>query len=111
MFQPRAGKFARAEQGAKRAAGVGFTLEQGATVRARGTRVEKGVNLVLKQVLLQGAEELLSLRQSQPEMLDASVVLVEGDHIGDGLFLTRIAAHDELKFDTHTGASPGSSGR
>jgi hypothetical protein len=36
-------------------------------------------------------------------MLDASVVLIERDHIGDGLFMTLIAAHDELKFDTHTG--------
>jgi hypothetical protein len=44
-------------------------------------------------------------------MLNASAVLVEGDHIGDGLFLTLIAAQDELQFDTHTGASPGSSGR
>jgi hypothetical protein len=39
------------------------------------------------------------------------VVLVEGDHIGDSLFLTLIATYDELQFDTHTGASPGSSGR
>ena len=60
---------------------------------------------------LEGAEELFGLRQGQPEMLDALVVLVEGDDIGDGLFLTLIAAHDELQFDTHTGASPGSSGR
>src|SRR5262249_57547819 len=44
-------------------------------------------------------------------MLYAFVVFVERDHIGDGLFLTLIAAYDELKFDTHTGASPGSSGR
>jgi len=89
---------------------VGFHLELGATVRASGTRVKKRVNLVLKQVALEGAEELLGLRQSQPEMLDALVVFVECNHIGDGLFLTLIAAHDELKFDTHTGASPGSSG-
>jgi hypothetical protein len=53
--------------------------------------------LLLKQVSLQGAEELFGLRQGQPEMLDASAVLIEGDHIGDGLFLTRIAAHDKLK--------------
>jgi hypothetical protein len=59
--------------------------------------------LVLQQVSLQGAEELCGLCQGQPKMLDASVVLVEGDHIGDDLFLTLIAAQDELKFDTHTG--------
>src|SRR5262249_60090019 len=64
-----------------------------------------------QQVSLQGAEELFGLRHGQPEMLDAFVVFVECDHIGDSLFLTFIAAHDELKFDTHTGASPGSSGR
>ena len=111
MLQPRAVQLARAEQGAERAARVGFHFEQGATVRARGTRVEKRVNLVLKQVALEGAEELFCLGEGQPEMLDALVVFVEGDHIGDGLFLTLIAAHDELKFDTHTGASPGSSDR
>src|SRR2546425_13248279 len=103
MLQPRAVKGERAKQSTKRSACVGFHFEQGATVRARGTRVEKGVNLVLKQVSLQGAEELFGLCQGQPEMLDASVVLIEGDHIGDGLFMTLIATHDELKFDTHTG--------
>src|SRR5262244_3149663 len=111
MLQPRAGEFIRAKQGAKRAARVGFHLEQSPTVRAGETRVKKGVDLVLQQVALQGAEELFGLRQGQPEMLDAFVVFVECDHIGDSLFLTFIAAHDELKFDTHTGASPGSSGR
>ena len=29
----------------------------------------------------------------------------QSDHIGDGLFLPLIAAHDELKFDTHYGTS------
>ncbi len=111
MLQPRAVQGERAKQSTKRAACVGFHLEQGATGRARGTRVEKGGNLLLQQVSLQGAEELFGLCQGQPEMLDAAVVLVEGNHIGDGLFLTLIAAYDELKFDTHTGASPGSSGR
>jgi len=73
--------------------------------------MEKGGDLLLEEVPLQGAEELFGLRQGQPEMLDASVVLVEGDHIGDGLFLTLIAAHDEWQCDTHTVDSPGSSGR
>jgi hypothetical protein len=39
------------------------------------------------------------------------VVLGEGDGIGDGLFVTIIVTDDELEFDTHTGASPGSSDR
>src|SRR5262247_4609174 len=111
LLQPRAVKGESAKQSTKRSARVGFHSEQGATGRTRETRVEKGINLVLKQVSLEGAEELFGLCQGQPEMLDASVVLVEGDHIGDGLFLTLIAAHDELQFDTHMGASPGSSGR
>src|SRR6266404_1658898 len=102
MLQPRAVQCERANQSTKRAAGVGFPLEQGATGRARGTRVEKGGNVVLQQVSLQGAEELFGLRQDQSELLDALVVFVERDHLGDGLFLTRIAAQDELKFDTHT---------
>src|SRR6266436_109803 len=111
MLQPRAVKLTGAKQGAQRATRVGFHLEQGTTVRASGTWVEKCVDLLPQQVSLKGAEKLFGLRQGQTEMLDASVVFVEGDHIGDGLFLTLIAAHDALKFDTHTEASPGSSGR
>ena len=44
-------------------------------------------------------------------MLDAVVVLVEGDDIGDGFFLTVIVTNDELQCDTHRRASPGSRGR
>jgi hypothetical protein len=92
MLQPRAGKCESTKQGAQRAARVGFHLEQGSTVRAGGTRVEKGVDLVLQQVSLKSAEELFGLRQGQPEMLEAFVVFVERDHIGNGRFLTLIAA-------------------
>ena len=66
---------------------------------------------MLQQVSLKRTEELFGLRQGQPEMLNALAVFVERDHIGDGLFLTLIAAYNELKFDTHTEASPGLSGR
>ena len=111
MLEPRAVKCTRAKQGAKRAARVGFHLEQGTTVRAYGTRVEKCINLLLQQVSLKGTEKLFGLRQGQTEMLDALAIFVERNHVGDGLFITLIATHDELKFDTHTGASPGSSGR
>jgi hypothetical protein len=51
------------------------------------------------------------LEIERPEMLDALVVFVERHHIGDGFFMILIAAHDKLKFDTHTGASPGLSDR
>jgi hypothetical protein len=44
-------------------------------------------------------------------MFDALVVLGEGDDIGDGFFLALIVADDQLEFDTHRRASPGSSGR
>jgi hypothetical protein len=67
--------------------------------------------LLPQQVMLGGTEQLFGLRQGQPEMLDAFVVLVEGDDIGDSFFLTIIVAHDELQFDAHAGASPGSSDR
>jgi len=40
-----------------------------------------------------------------------TTVLVEGEAIGDGLFITLIVTHDELQFEAHTGASPGSSDR
>src|SRR5262245_35995869 len=111
MRQPQAVQGERAKQGTKRAACVRFHLEQGATGRTRGTRVASGGNLLLKQVALQRAEELFSLRQGQPEMLDTSEFLVEGDHIGDSLFVTLIATYDELHVDTHAGAAAGSSGR
>ena len=111
MLQPRTGKRQRAKQGAKRAPRAGFQVQRRPAVRAIRARVEQGVDLLLEEVPLEGAEELFGLRQSQPEMLNALMVLVEGDDIGDGLFITLIITHDELQFDTHTGASPSSGGR
>jgi len=71
--------------------------------------IEKGGDLLLEYVPLEGAEELFGLGQRQPKMLDASVVLGERDDIGDGLFVTVIVRDDELQFDAHTRVSPGSS--
>jgi hypothetical protein len=67
--------------------------------------------LLVEEMALEGAEQLFGRGQGQSEMFDALVVLVEGDDIGDGLFMTVIVTHDELQFDTHTGVSPGSSDR
>jgi hypothetical protein len=67
--------------------------------------------LLLEEMLLEGAEEVFGLGQGQPEMLDALMVLVEGEDIGDDLFITLIVTQDELQFEAHTGASPGSSDR
>src|SRR6266446_5414329 len=111
MLQPRTVELKRAKQGAKRAPRASFQGQRRPAVWAIRARVEKGGDLLLEEVPLQGAKELFGLRQGQPEMLDALIVLVEGDEIGDGLFLTLIVTHDELQFDTHTGASPGSSDR
>ena len=61
MLQPRTVQLARAKHGAERAARVGFHFEKGTTGRASRTRVEKRVNLVLKQVSLEGTEELFCL--------------------------------------------------
>ena len=85
-----------AEQGAKRAAAAGLELERRPAVRTGRTRVEKGVDLLLEELPLEGAEELFGLGQGQPEMLDALMALVEGDDIGDSLFITLIVTHDEL---------------
>src|SRR5215831_10308009 len=111
MLQPRTVALKCAKQGAKRAAAVGLELERCCAVWTGRTRVEKGGDLLLKEVSLESAEEVFGLRQGQPEMLDALLVLVEGDDIDDGLFITLIVTHDELQFDTHTGASPGSNDR
>ena len=111
MLQPRTVERKRAKQGAKRAPSAGFQVQRRPAVRAIRARVEKGVDLLLEEVPLQGAEELFGLGEGQPEMLEALMVLVEGEDIGDGLFITLIVTHDELQFDTHTGASPGSNDR
>src|SRR5262249_29232424 len=103
MLQPRTVERKRAKQGAKRAAAAGLELERRPTVRTGRTRVEKGGDLLLEEVPLEDAEEFFGLGQSQPEMLDALIVLVEGDDIGDSLFITLIVTHDELQFDTHMG--------
>src|SRR5712691_7248506 len=111
MHQPRTVELKRAKQGAKRAPRASLQVQRRPAVWAIRARVEKGVDLLLEEVSLQSAKELFGLRQGQPEMLDALIVLVEGDEIGDGLFITLIVTHAELQFDTHTGASPGSSDR
>src|SRR4030095_396778 len=111
MFKPRAAQLKRPKQGAKRAPSAGFQVQRRPAVRAIRGRVEKGVDLLLEEVPLQGAEEVFGLRQGQPEMLDALMVLVESDDVGDGLFITLIITHDELQFEAHTAASPGSGDR
>src|SRR6267143_509756 len=111
MLQPRTVELKCAKQGAKPAASAGFELERRPAVWARRARVKKGIDLLVEEVALEGAEELFGLGQAQPEMLDALVVLVEGDDIGDGFFVTVIVTDDALQFDTHTGASPGSCGK
>src|SRR5215470_12115734 len=111
MLEPQTIDLKGAEQGAKRAAAAGLELEGCAAVRARRMRGEKGVNLLLQEVSLKGAEQLFGLGQAEPEMFDALVILVEGDDIGDGFFVTVIVTNDELQFDAHRGASPDSSGQ
>src|SRR5215467_9274587 len=111
MLEPRTGERQGAEQGAKRAAAVGLELERRATVRARCMRVEKGGDLLWEEVALEGAQELFGLGQTHPEMLDALVVLGEGDDIGDGFFLTVIVTDDELQCDAHSRTSPDSCGK
>ena len=74
-------------------------------------RIEKGGDLLLEELPLDGAEELFRLGQAQPEMFDAPIVLAEGDDIGDGFFMTLIVRDDELQVDAHSRASLGSNGR
>ena len=63
MLEPRTINLKGAKQGAKRAAAAGLELEGCAAVRARRMRVEKGVNLLLQKVTLEGAEKLFGLGQ------------------------------------------------
>jgi hypothetical protein len=109
MLQPRTVELTGAKQGAKRFVATGLELERRAAVRARRMGVEKGGDLLLEYVPLEGAEEVFGLGQRQPKMLDALVVLGERDDIGDGLFVTVVVRDDELQFDAHNRASPGSS--
>src|SRR5215510_13324628 len=108
MLQPRTVELKCAKQGAKRAPRAGFQMQRRPAVRAIRARVEKGSDLLLEEVPLQGAEEVFGLREGQPEMLDALMVLVEGDDVRDGLFFKLIVTHDELQFDPHTRASRSS---
>src|SRR5262245_10755676 len=109
MFQPRTGERKGAKQGAKRFAAAGLDLEGCPAVQAGRMGVEKGGDLLLEYVSLEGTEEVFGLGQRQPKMLDALVVLGERDDIGDGLFVTVIVRDDELQFDAHKRTSPGSS--
>ena len=86
---------------------IAFGFEGSVAVRAGCACVEKGLNLVLQQVVLESVQELFRLRERQAQMLNALVVFLQGDDIGDGFFLAIIAAHDELEFHTHGGAPPG----
>src|SRR5262245_25300457 len=106
MFQPRTGERKGAKQGAKRFAAAGLEFEGCLAVRAGRMGVEKGGDLLLEYVPLDGAEEVFGLGQRQPEMLDTLVVLVEGDDIGDSLFVTVIVRDNELQCDAHSKASP-----
>ena len=87
MLEPRTLERKDAEQGAKRSAAVGLELERRAAIQARRMRVKKGADLLLEEALLEGTEEVFGLSQSQPEMLDALVVLV-GDGANTRQFLT-----------------------
>ena len=111
MFKPRTVALKRAKQGAKRSAAMGLDLERRPAGWTSRIRVEKGIDLLLEEVLLQGAEKVFGLGQSQPEMLEALMVLGEGDDIGDGLFVIVIVTDDELQFDAHSRTSPGSCGK
>src|SRR2546427_9440580 len=74
MLQPRTIELQRAKQGAKRTAATGLERERRPAVRTGRTRVEKGGDLLLEELPLEGAEELFGLGQGQPEMLDALIV-------------------------------------
>ena len=111
MFKPRTGALQRAEQGAQQAAAGGLELARRPAVWTGRTRVEQGGDVLLEEVSLEGAEEVCGRRQGHPEMLEALVVLVEGEDSGDGLCMTRSVTEDALQFDTPRRASPGSSGR
>jgi len=65
-------------------------------VWTRRALIEKGVNLLLEEMSLEGAEQVFGLGQGQPEMLNALVLYVEGEDISDGFFITLIVTNDEL---------------
>ncbi len=88
-----------------------FDFEGGTAVRAGRGRLEKRLNLVLQQALLESVQELCGLPECQAQMLDALSVLPQGDDVSDGVFLAIITAHDELEFDAHGRAPPGLSSR
>jgi hypothetical protein len=64
MLQPRTIERKGAKQGAQRAAAAGLELERRPAVRARRMRIEKGGDLLLEEVSLEGAEKLFGLGQA-----------------------------------------------
>src|SRR5439155_3416640 len=99
MTKTGTGQFEGAKQGAERAGMRAFGFEESAAVRAGCARIQKRLNLVLEQVILESVQDLLGLSEGQAQMLDALGVLLQNDEVGDGVFLAIIAAHDELEFD------------
>jgi len=78
VLKPRTEQLIRSKQGTKGSVGAGLELERRPAVWTRRVRVQKGIDLLLEELPLEGAEKLFGLGQSQPEMLDALVVLVQG---------------------------------
>src|SRR5262249_3333508 len=104
------GKLEGAKQGPERATMIAFGLEGGTAVRAGRAPVEKRIHLVVQQAFLDRGEELFSLLERQPQMLDALGVLLQGNEVCHGFFTAIIAAHDQLQFNAHGECSSGSGG-
>jgi hypothetical protein len=89
---------------------TGLELERRPTVWTRRARIEKGVNLLLEEVALEGegvwtrpgSTSRCSMHWCFLLRVMTSVTVSSSPSI---------VTNDELQFDTHRGASPGSSGR
>jgi hypothetical protein len=50
----------------------------------------------VRQVLLEGLEDLFRVNERQAEVLEAFAVLLQDHHIGKGFFMALVVAHNEL---------------
>ena len=110
MEEPRTSQIEGAKHGAERAVLIAVDRVRRPAVWTGRAGSEKRVNLALQQPVLEGFEELFGFSEGQAQMLDACVVLFQGDEVGDGGFMAIIITHNELQFDAYGSAFPSSGG-
>jgi hypothetical protein len=86
-------------------------LEESPPWSALHALIEKRLDLVLQQALLDRVEKLFGLPEGQAPVLATLGVFLSGDNVSNGFFVAIITVQDELEFNAHGRAPPGLRGR